>query len=441
MIVTTEKLTKRYGGRAVVDEVSLSVRRGEVYGFLGPNGAGKTTTIRMLLGLVKPTSGSAEVLGEAPGSPGALLKVGSLIEGPGFYPYLSGRDNLRVQAARRGVDRTQVEVALDQVDLAGAAGQKFRRYSLGMKQRLGVAAALLGRPELLVLDEPTNGLDPAGMADMRDLVRALAAQGQTVLLSSHLLGEVEEICDRVGVISWGRLVAESTVEQLRGDSVLLVRADPIEKAHVLIEGSTLHGDVLHVREADAGAVVRVLVAADVDVREVPAAAPDAGGGLLRDDGSGVMGSVKAELLRLWKWPATWVLIGVWLVMTLTFGYVFNYLALNGGTNRADLSQQQLISSVQPENVGAAVVRGLPMFGGAIVLVLAALAVGSGYGWGTWKTTLTAGPRRVSAMAGTLGALAIIVVVLVALTFVVDLGAPSRWRRWRAGTGACRGSAR
>ena len=135
-----------------------------------------------------------------------------------------------------------------------------------------------------------------------------------------------------------------------------------------------------------------------------------------------MGSVKAELLRLWKWPATWVLIGVWLVLSLTFGYLFNYLALNGGTNTRDLSQQQLISAMQSENVGAAVVRGLPMFGGAIILVLAALAVGSGYGWGTWKTTLTAGPRRVSAMAGTVGALAIIVVMLVALTFVVDLGA-------------------
>jgi ABC-2 type transport system ATP-binding protein len=268
MIVTTEKLTKRYGDRAVVDGVSLSVRRGEVYGFLGPNGAGKTTTIRMLLGLVKPTSGTATVLGQAPGSPRALLKVGSLIEGPGFYPYLSGRDNLRVHAARRGVGKTQVEAALEQVDLVKAADEKFRRYSLGMKQRLGVAAALLGRPELLVLDEPTNGLDPAGMADMRDLVRALAAQGQTVLLSSHLLGEVEEVCDRVGVIANGRLVAESTVEQLRGDSVLLIKADPIEKAHVLIEGSELRGDVLHVRQDDAGALVRTLVHADVDVQEV-----------------------------------------------------------------------------------------------------------------------------------------------------------------------------
>jgi len=270
MIVTTEKLTKRYGDRAVVDEVSLSVRRGEVYGFLGPNGAGKTTTIRMLLGLVRPTSGTATVLGAAPGTPKALLKVGSLIEGPGFYPYLSGRDNLRVHAARRGASKTHVEAALEQVDLTRAANERFRRYSLGMKQRLGVAAALLGQPELLILDEPTNGLDPAGMADMRDLVRALAAQGQTVLLSSHLLGEVEEICDRVGVISQGRLVAESTVEQLRGDSVLMIRADPIEKAHVLIEGSELRGDVLHVRvpEERASELVRVLVHADVDVREV-----------------------------------------------------------------------------------------------------------------------------------------------------------------------------
>ena len=191
-----------------------------------------------------------------------------LIEGPGFYPYLSGRDNLRVLARYRGHGGAEVEKALERVGLASRAGDRFRTYSLGMKQRLGVAAALLGQPELLILDEPTNGLDPAGMADMRDLVRALAAQGQTVLLSSHLLGEVEEICDRVGVISNGKLVAESTVDQLRGDTVLLIKADPIEKAHILIEGSELRGDVLHVRETDAGALVRALVHADVDVQEV-----------------------------------------------------------------------------------------------------------------------------------------------------------------------------
>ncbi|GLZ31651.1 ABC transporter ATP-binding protein [Lentzea sp. NBRC 105346] len=270
MIVTTEKLTKRYGDKTVVDAVELNVRAGEVYGFLGPNGAGKTTTIRMLLGLVKPTSGTARVLGEPPGSPKALLRIGSLIEGPGFFPYLSGRDNLRVHARRR--DRTDIEVdaVLEQVDLSDAKNAKFKSYSLGMKQRLGVAAALLGQPELLILDEPTNGLDPAGMADMRDLVRELKRQGQTVLLSSHLLGEVEEICDRVGVISNGRLVAESSVQELRGDTVLLVRADPFDIAERVVENSSVVDGALHVHasEEDAPKIVRALVEADVDVREI-----------------------------------------------------------------------------------------------------------------------------------------------------------------------------
>jgi ABC-2 type transport system ATP-binding protein len=229
-IVVTEALTKRYGERLAVDEVSLSVRRGEVYGFLGPNGAGKTTTLRMLLGLVRPTSGTARVLGHHPGHPRAVAGVGALVEGPGFYPYLSGRDNLRVMARYRGVGEAEVEAALDRVDLRERGGDGFRSYSTGMKQRLGVATALLGDPELLVLDEPTNGLDPAGMADMRRLVIDLAAQGRTVLLSSHMLSEVQEICDRVGVISAGRLLTESTVAELRGDRSVIVRATPADVA-------------------------------------------------------------------------------------------------------------------------------------------------------------------------------------------------------------------
>jgi ABC-2 type transport system ATP-binding protein len=229
-IVVTEALTKRYGGRLAVDDVSLTVRRGEVYGFLGPNGAGKTTTLRMLLGLVRPTSGAARVLGRRPGDPRAVAGVGALVEGPGFYPHLSGRDNLRVLARYRGLGDAEVEAAVDRVDLRERAADSFRSYSTGMKQRLGVAGALLGDPELLVLDEPTNGLDPAGMADMRRLVVDLAANGQTVLLSSHLLSEVQEICDRVGVISAGRLLTESTVADLRGSSSLVVHATPTDVA-------------------------------------------------------------------------------------------------------------------------------------------------------------------------------------------------------------------
>jgi ABC-2 type transport system ATP-binding protein len=225
--VVTRGLTKRYGDVLAVAGVDLTVRAGEVYGFLGPNGAGKTTTLRMLLGLVRPSAGTVRVLGRPPGAGGRL---GALIEGPAFYPYLSGRDNLRVLARYAGAAPSRVRPVLEMVDLAGAADRRYAGYSLGMKQRLGVAAALLKDPRLLILDEPTNGLDPAGMADMRTLIRRLGAAGCTVLLSSHLLGEVQQVCDRVGVISGGRLVAESTVAELRGGVRLRVVADPLDGA-------------------------------------------------------------------------------------------------------------------------------------------------------------------------------------------------------------------
>ena len=234
-IVETHSLTKRYGsGVLAVDSVDMSVRRGEVYGFLGPNGAGKTTTLRMLVGLIRPTSGTATVAGHAPGSPNGLVRIGSLIESPGFYPYLSGRENLRVVADLAGVDHKRVEEVLDIVELGSRASRKFGTYSTGMKQRLGVAGALLKDPELLILDEPTNGLDPQGMAEMRKLIRDIGQGERTVLLSSHLLGEVEQICDRVGVISNGRLVKQSTVQELLGEEGVLVRAQPIDQAQDLL---------------------------------------------------------------------------------------------------------------------------------------------------------------------------------------------------------------
>ena len=235
-LVETRSLTKRYGSRiTAVKELDLRVERGEVYGFLGPNGAGKTTTLRMLLGLIRPTSGSAAVIGEKPGSPAGLEKIGALIESPAFYPYLSGLDNLRVMARYSGASRPRIGEVLEQVELSGRAKDKFKKYSLGMKQRLGVAAALLKGPELLILDEPTNGLDPKGMADMRGLIRRLGKGERTVLLSSHLLGEVEQICDRIGVISKGSLVAEGTIAELRGREGIIVRATPIEEAAQIAE--------------------------------------------------------------------------------------------------------------------------------------------------------------------------------------------------------------
>jgi len=225
--VETKDLTKRYGDILAVDGMSLTVRQGEVYGFLGPNGAGKTTTLRMLLDLVRPTSGQVRLFGRPPGD---LSDVGALIESPGFYPYLSGRDNLKVLARYAGVGVARIARVLDTVDLTDRGGHRYGAYSLGMKQRLGVAAALLKDPRLLILDEPTNGLDPAGMADMRVLIRQLGAAGCTVLLSSHMLGEVQQICDRVGVVYRGKLVAENTVAELRGGAVLQVVADPVSQA-------------------------------------------------------------------------------------------------------------------------------------------------------------------------------------------------------------------
>src|SRR5205807_8012815 len=195
----------------------------------------KTTTLRMLLGLIRPTSGTAVVAEHRPGDPRGLARIGSLVEAPAFYPYLSGRENLRVIATYAGVPHSKVDPALEEVELLDRGKDKFGTYSLGMKQPRGVAAALLKEPELLILDEPTNGLDPQGMAEMRALMRALGNGGRTVLFSSHLLGEVEQVCDRVGVIRQGRLIAEGTVADLRGQAKLLVRANPLKQAQRLAE--------------------------------------------------------------------------------------------------------------------------------------------------------------------------------------------------------------
>ena len=274
LVIETRGLTKRYGDAIVaVDDLALRVRRGEVYGFLGPNGAGKTTTLRMLLGLVRPTSGQAAVLGAAPGSPEGLARIGSLVEAPAFYPYLSGRDNLRVLAGHAGIGEDRVEAVLAEVRLSDRADDRSATYSLGMKQRLGVAAALLKDPELLILDEPTNGLDPAGMAEMRQFMRSLGAGGRTLVLSSHLMGEIEQVCDRVGVIRVGSLVAEGTVEQLRGRAGLRVRAEPLAEAARVVEGIPAVDEVtsvdgvldIAVDTAQAPAINRALVEAGIAV--------------------------------------------------------------------------------------------------------------------------------------------------------------------------------
>jgi len=280
VVLEARGLTKRYrtrsGGVTAVDAVDLSVRRGEVYGFLGPNGAGKTTTLRMLLGLVAPTSGTVRVLGHPPGDPRALARLGALIEEPAFYPYLSGRDNLRVLARYAGVDEARIDGALEVVELTSRRRDPFATYSLGMKQRLGVAGALLKDPELVVLDEPTNGLDPAGMRDMRRLIAELGASGRTVLLSSHLLAEVQQVCDRVAVIDGGRLLREGTVDAIRGETELVVRAAPSDVARARLEElaaveavRVLDGTLrVRVDARHTGAVNEALVSAGVAVTEL-----------------------------------------------------------------------------------------------------------------------------------------------------------------------------
>jgi ABC-type multidrug transport system ATPase subunit len=276
-VIETSDLGKRYGERIVaVDRLTMRVRRGEVYGFLGPNGAGKTTTLRMLLGLVRPTSGAARVLGFAPGSPEALARTGALIEAPSFYPFLSGRDNLRVLARHAGAPETRIERALAEVDLTARAGDRFRTYSQGMKQRLGIAAALLKDPELLILDEPTNGMDPAGMAEIRSFIRRLGHGNRTVVLSSHLMTEVEHVCDRVGVMSRGALVGEGTVDELRGRESLWVRVDPLPAAERVLRAlrgvdavERIDGGLrVGAEAATAAEINRALVEAGVAVGEL-----------------------------------------------------------------------------------------------------------------------------------------------------------------------------
>jgi ABC-2 type transport system ATP-binding protein len=245
LALATRGLTKRFGSRAAVDDLDLVVPQGSVYGFLGPNGSGKTTTIRMLLGLVRPSAGTSSLLGKPipAASQAVLSRVGSLVEGPAFHLYLSGRANLRrLDAADLTADprtsRQRIDAALDRVGLLATAGKRYRAYSLGMRQRLAIAAALLMPRDLLVLDEPTNGLDPQGTREVRHLVASLASDGTTVFVSSHLLSEVEQMCTHLGVMSDGRLVAQGSTSEVRGGSAPTARVltdQPAEATRIMTE--------------------------------------------------------------------------------------------------------------------------------------------------------------------------------------------------------------
>ena len=265
-VISCKRLTKRFGPTVAVSELDLEVSAGQVYGFLGPNGAGKTTTIRMLVGLIAPTAGQIRLLGRSVPDPGAVSQTGSMIEEPAFYPWLTGRQNLKVLAATGGgCDAAEFGRVLEVTGLSEVAGRKVRAYSQGMRQRLGLAAAMLGRPPLLIIDEPTNGLDPAGIRDIRGLLRDLAADGTTVFMSSHLLAEVEQVCDRVAVIVRGRIVEEGPPARLgairRQIRVQVDAADTEIAGRLLARWPTRQLDGQFLIEHDSGRDVNGVLAA------------------------------------------------------------------------------------------------------------------------------------------------------------------------------------
>src|SRR5947209_9241337 len=255
-VVETKGLTKSFGDRTVVRGVDLRVPRGSAFGYLGPNGAGKTTLIRMLLGLTPATSGEMKLLGlPVPQRRAeALARVGAIVEEPRFHGHLTGRENLRIVAAARGPEAfARIDGALARVGLTHRADDRVGRYSLGMKQRLGIARCLLSDPELLILDEPMNGLDPAGIQDFRGFVRAFVDEGGTIVLSSHLLDEVEKTCDHVAIVDQGRIVVQGSIDELRdgGEDELLVAVDDVPRARMLLAA---HGAVSRVEDDGGGAL-------------------------------------------------------------------------------------------------------------------------------------------------------------------------------------------
>jgi ABC-2 type transport system ATP-binding protein len=284
-VIEIEGLRKEYRGRrgqrvAAIDGLDLAIPAGGVYGFLGPNGSGKTTTIRCLLGLVTSTSGTMRLFGEPIPSalPHAMRRVGAIVEGPALFPTMTGRENLKLLGALDRINSTRVDLVLETVGLRDAAEELVKRYSLGMRQRLAIGAALLKDPQLLILDEPANGLDPAGIRQVRTLLRTLASEGRTVFVSSHILSEIEQTCDRVAILSRGRCVLHGTVRDVLASAGasdgVLVRVDDLDAGASVLRGAGFAAERRdgHIRVAirprDAGRVTQVLAAQGVWVTDL-----------------------------------------------------------------------------------------------------------------------------------------------------------------------------
>ncbi|MGH7609764.1 MAG: ATP-binding cassette domain-containing protein [Candidatus Dormibacteria bacterium] len=465
-------LTKRYGSRLAVDHLNLEVQAGEIFGFLGPNGSGKTTTIRLLLGLIRANSGRVRLFGEdlAAARQRVLPRVGSMVEQPGFHPYLSGRDNLRALGRVLGVADAGADRALARTGLSDRARDRYSTYSLGMKQRLGVAAALLGNPSLLVLDEPANGLDPLGIIEMRNLLRELAAEGITVFLSSHILAEVSQVCDRVGIVRSGRLLLVDRVADLLARDVPYIVDTPtpelaqqalaqmagasglrLEHGAVVLEAGGFRGRDLLSRLAEAGVTVDGLRRADITLEEIFLRLTEPGAGAEATSSGpdaaapapaarpspplpagyrpeplaapvatrGLGGLFRAEVFKLARRPLTWGLVGLTLFFVLAAYLTLIYTITNHPT--ATLPGHLFAGVIGVRNV---IVQQLTLgrrIGEFSVVALAGATVGVEFSSGSLRVLLARGCPRWQVLASkyvALGVFALLLAILATLEAVL-----------------------
>jgi ABC-2 type transport system ATP-binding protein len=481
LAVRTAALSKRFDERTVVDAVDLAIPRGIVSGLVGPNGAGKTTTLRMLLGLVVPTSGDGEILGAPLATPAAYLdRVGALIEAPAFYAGLSGRRNLELLAELGGHDRRRVDALLADGGLTDQAGDRYRSYSLGMKQRLGIAAALLPNPELLILDEPTNGLDPEGIREIRLILRRLADAGLTIVVSSHRLDEIQSVCDHLVIMDGGRLLFQGDIKGLvarQRPEVVAVPADPADRGRVValareagydvrVAGDRIHivadpeaGAALNAAAAGAGITLAAiwpthgsledayfaLTAGMVAPGDDPATGPPAviatpAARAPRGRPRRLGGVVGSEAMKLWR-PLMLLGGGVLLLGFIALVTVLALYRVTGDSLGAFVRPAVIAELSAPDGLVLGLKRGGPLMG-IVVLGIFAAAFGSEYTTGTLRNLLVREPRRLEYLSGkyvaliAFGTLVVLLAALVsiAIAFAVAPGRGISTSAWLSSAG-------